>query len=434
MRHWILLLLAALSVAVQAQVVVRGVVTDGKAPVEFATVDIRQGEQWAMTDQEGRFAVRVARMGKALVRVTCIGYEPLHTTIDIRQGIDSLRLTLQPTNLQLQQVVVTAQRRTENATTSYVIDRQALDNQQIVNVSDIMTLLPGGKTVNSSLMTDSRIALHAQGGEKGNAAFGTAVEVDGQRLQNNAEMGETTGVSTRTVSSTNVASIEVVPGIPSVEYGDLSNGIVKVNTKRGHTPWEVSLGTNPYTKQVAVSKGFDMRHGVLNASLEHSRSYSNLASPHTAYQRNTLSLNYRTTTRLAGQPLMVNLNLGGNVGGYNSKADPDQFVDTVADCNSTGIWTIHGWLHCRCTPTSRWPTSCAPARSTTIAAVHRRRFTPETRATTLPPTMTRTPMRPLSWAPRATGMSRVTATTSHRASCSNSKRVGTSKAARSTTA
>ncbi len=330
MRHWILLLLAALSVAVQAQVVVRGVVTDGKAPVEFATVDIRQGEQWAMTDQQGRFAVRVARMGKALVRVTCIGYEPLHTTIDIRQGIDSLRLTLQPTNLQLQQVVVTAQRRTENATTSYVIDRQALDNQQIVNVSDIMTLLPGGKTVNSSLMTDSRIALHAQGGEKGNAAFGTAVEVDGQRLQNNAEMGETTGVSTRTVSSTNVASIEVVPGIPSVEYGDLSNGIVKVNTKRGYTPWEVSLGTNPYTKQVAVSKGFDMRHGVLNASLEHSRSYSNLASPHTAYQRNTLSLNYRTTTPLAGQPLMVNLNLGGNVGGYNSKADPDQFVDTYS--------------------------------------------------------------------------------------------------------
>ena len=308
----------------------RGTVTDGKSPVEFATVDIRQGEQWAMTDQQGRFAVRVARMGKALVRVTCIGYEPLHTTIDIRQGIDSLRLTLQPTNLQLQQVVVTAQRRTENATTSYVIDRQALDNQQIVNVSDIMTLLPGGKTVNSSLMTDSRIALHAQGGEKGNAAFGTAVEVDGQRLQNNAEMGETTGVSTRTVSSTNVASIEVVPGIPSVEYGDLSNGIVKVNTKRGHTPWEVSLGTNPYTKQVAVSKGFDMHHGVLNASLEHSRSYSNLASPHTAYQRNTLSLNYRTTTHLAGQPLMVNLNLGGNVGGYNSKADPDQFVDTYS--------------------------------------------------------------------------------------------------------
>ena len=184
MKHWIFLILAALSMAVHAQVMLRGVVTDGKSPVEFATVDIRQGEQWAMTDQQGRFAVRVTRMGQALVRVTCIGYEPLQVTIDLRPGIDTLRLVLRPTNLQLQQVVVTAQRRTENATTSYVIDRQALDNQQIINVSDIMTLLPGGKTVNSSLMTDSRIALHAQGGEKGNAAFGTAIEVDGQRLQN----------------------------------------------------------------------------------------------------------------------------------------------------------------------------------------------------------------------------------------------------------
>lgn len=70
-------MLAALSVAVQAQVVVRGVVTDGKAPVEFATVDIRQGEQWAMTDQQGRFAVRVARMGKALAVVGSTVNDPI---------------------------------------------------------------------------------------------------------------------------------------------------------------------------------------------------------------------------------------------------------------------------------------------------------------------------------------------------------------------
>ena len=166
---------------------------------------------------------------------------------------------------------------------------QALDNQQIINIGDITTLLPGGKTVNSTLTTDGRIALRAGDSEKGNAAFGTAIEVDGQRLQNNAEMGETTGASTRTIGTANVASIEVVPGIPSVEYGDLSNGIVKVNTKRGKTPWEVALATNPYTKLIAASKGFDMAHGTLNVSLEHTSSYSNLASPHTAYQRNKLT-------------------------------------------------------------------------------------------------------------------------------------------------
>lgn len=328
--RFILCMLCCWAIHLQAQVTLSGVVTDssnGEA-VEFATVTLHPGEQWCMTDREGTFTIKANSLAKSLLRVTCVGYEPVEVPLDQAASRDTLRLSMRPSSLQLEQVIVTAQRKSENATTSYLIDRQALDNQQIVNVSDIMTLLPGGKTVNSSLITDQRIALRAESGEKGNAAFGTAIEVDGQRLQNNAEVGETTSASTRTVSSTNVESIDVVPGIPSVEYGDLSNGIVKVRTKRGRTPWEVALSTNPYTKQVGVSKGFDLSHGVINASFEHTRSYSNLASPHTAYQRNSLSLNYNTSTTVAARPLMVNVKAEGNLGGYNNEADPDQFVDT----------------------------------------------------------------------------------------------------------
>ncbi len=328
--RFILCMLCCWAIHLQAQVTLSGVVTDssnGEA-VEFATVTLHPGEQWCMTDREGTFTIKANSLAKSLLRVTCVGYEPVEVPFDQAAPRDTLRLSMRPSSLQLEQVIVTAQRKSENATTSYLIDRQALDNQQIVNVSDIMTLLPGGKTVNSSLITDQRIALRAESGEKGNAAFGTAIEVDGQRLQNNAEVGETTSASTRTVSSTNVESIEVVPGIPSVEYGDLSNGIVKVRTKRGRTPWEVALSTNPYTKQVGVSKGFDLSHGVINASFEHTRSYSNLASPHTAYQRNSLSLNYNTSTTVSARPLMVNVKAEGNLGGYNNEADPDQFVDT----------------------------------------------------------------------------------------------------------
>lgn len=327
----ILCLLFCCSVTLPAQVTLVGMVKEHgtAAPVEFATVTLQPGEQWCMTDRQGFFAIKAnSSSGQSVLRVTCVGYDPVELPIGLDQSYDTLRLVMHPSSLQLEQVIVTAQRKTENATTSYLIDRQALDNQQIVNVSDILTLLPGGKTVNSSLVNDQRIALRADGSEKGNAAFGTAIEVDGQRLQNNAELGETTSTSTRSIGSTNVASIEVVPGIPSVEYGDLSNGIVKVRTKRGRTPWEVSLSTNPYTKQVGLSKGFDMASGVLNVSIEHTRSYSNLASPHTAYQRNSLSLNYNTTRQVASSPMMINVKLDGNLGGYNNEADPDQFSDT----------------------------------------------------------------------------------------------------------
>ena len=326
----ILSLLLSCIVPLQANVTLNGIVTDESngLPVEFATVTLLQGEMWCMTDNQGAFTLHTRGNGKAALRITCVGYEPLDVTIDLDASSDTLRLVMNPTNLLLDQVIVTAQRKTENATTSYLIDRQALDNQQIVNVSDILTLLPGGKTVNSSLINDQRIALRAMSGEKGNAAFGTAIEVDGLRLQNNADLNETSSASTRTISSTNVASVEIVPGIPSVEYGDLSNGIVKVTTKHGRTPWEIALATNPYTKQAGISKGFDLNNGVINASLEHTRSYSNLASPHTAYQRNTLSLNYNTSLSLAARPLMVNFKVEGNLGGYNNEADPDLFADT----------------------------------------------------------------------------------------------------------
>jgi outer membrane receptor protein involved in Fe transport len=93
--------------------------------------------------------------------------------------------------------------------------------------------LPGGKTANATLMSDSRMALRSGSQEKGNASFGTAIEMDGMRLDNNATIGETAGASTRTLSTSNIESIEVVTGIPSVEYGDLSNGVVKVNTRKG---------------------------------------------------------------------------------------------------------------------------------------------------------------------------------------------------------
>ena len=67
--------------------------------------------------------------------------------------------------------------------------------------------------MNPSLMNDSKLTLRSGTLERGNASFGTAVEVDGIRLSNNAAMGETAGVSTRSVSASNIESVEVVPGM-----------------------------------------------------------------------------------------------------------------------------------------------------------------------------------------------------------------------------
>ncbi len=322
------------AVAVAQHVNISGVVTDeeSKQPVEFASLLLKDNGQWAITGSDGRFTIKSVPTGKSVLTIQCLGYATRSITLNITKDIPRLQIQLKQESLKLDEVTVTAKRKRDEATTSYSIDRTTLDNQQVLNVSDIAALLPGGRTVNPSLMADARLALRSGDQEKGNASFGTAIEVDGIRMDNNAAVGETAGASTRTISASNIESVEVVTGIPSVEYGDLSNGVVKVNTRKGKSPFIVEGKINQNTRQIALNKGFNLggRRGVLNASLEHARSFSDAASPHTAYQRNILSLHYMNIFCQSTTPLTLNAGLTGNIGGYNSEADPDNELDDYA--------------------------------------------------------------------------------------------------------
>ena len=337
----ILLFLMLLTKTVSAQVTLAGkVVSDtNNQPIEFASILISESGLWAITDENGQFTVKGVEKGKATLTIQCLGYQKRSWSMTLTHDITNLTLKLKDDNLLLDEVTVTAKRKRDEATTSYTIDRTALDNQQILNIGEIQTLLPGGKSSNPTLMNDDRMALRSGTQEKGNASFGTAIEVDGMRMDNNASIGETAGVSTRTISSSNIESVEVVTGIPSVEYGDLSNGIVKVNTRKGKSPFVVEGKLNQHTRQIALNKGFDLggHDGVLNVSFEHARSFSNAASPHTAYQRNILSLHYMDIFMRETTPLTLNVGLAGNIGGYNAEADPDNELDDYSKSRDNNL-------------------------------------------------------------------------------------------------
>lgn len=327
-------ILAFFSVSVAAQhVTLDGKIVDRekKEPVEFASVLLEGHELWAITDKHGAFTIRRIPTGEVTLIVQCLGYVKRTVRLHLTKDTHNLRIELDEDNLKLEEVEVVAKRITADGTTSYLIDRNALDNQQVLSLGDVSSLLPGGKTVNSTLLNDDRIALRSGSTEKGNPSFGTAIEVDGVRLDNNAAMNETGAysASTRNISASNIERVEIITGIPSVEYGDLSNGVVKVSTRKGKSPYMIEGKLNQHTRQVALSKGFDLgrQAGLLNVSLEHARSFSNAASPHTAYTRNGLSLNYMKQFLTETMPLTLNIGLSGNIGGYNSKQDPDNDLD-----------------------------------------------------------------------------------------------------------
>lgn len=310
----------------------RGKVIDARsqAPLAYAAVRVQNLELWAITNEAGAFTIAHVPGGETTVQVSTLGYVTRTITFILNNDTDLKNIRLKEDNLSLPDVEVTARKLSGTGTTTYNLDRTALDHAQVLSLGNIMALLPGGQTTNATLIDDTRLALRSGSGERGNAAFGTAIEVDGVRLDNNASMSETQSASTRNVSASNIESVEVIAGIPSAEYGDVSNGVVKVNTRHGHTPWVVEAAVNPYTRQASLGKGFLLGHrgGTLNLSAEHARSFSDLASPHTAYTRNTLSAIYSQAFKLSGTTLNLTAGLTGNIGGYNSEADPDAFSDT----------------------------------------------------------------------------------------------------------
>jgi hypothetical protein len=306
--------------------------------VEYANVMLGDREVWTRSDERGEFTMQDVAKGEALITVSCLGYAKRTFSVTVLKDTAGIVFLLPVDNLLLEEVVISSKSQQDEMSTSYIIDRAGLDHIQMSGITDALSLLPGGRTNSEHLTTNNaqRVFLRSISGEQGNSTFGTAVEVDGVRLSNNASMTNAEGssyiygIDTRNIMSSNISSIEVITGVASVEYGDMSNGIVKVNTGKGKSPLRVEAMTKPNTKQLSLSKGFALRKaGVLNVNMERTRFISDLASPYTAYDRNTLSVNYSATVKgNNNRPLSVEAGVTGNVGGYESKKDPDAFLDT----------------------------------------------------------------------------------------------------------
>ena len=328
---------------------VEGVVTDahGGVPVIGAVVRLGEDYLWTTTGLDGAFIFDNVQKGKYVMEVSCLGYVSVSLEIDAAKNIDGLRIVLNENSLALDEVVVTAQKAKDGLSTSHSLGRDALNHLQLSNMTDVAALLPGGKTVNPDLTSENTFSLREGGSTTGNAAFGTAVEVDGVRIGNNASFGEMGGVDTRSVAVENIESIEVITGVPSAEYGDLNSGMVKINTRKGRTPVNVTFSVNPRTYQVSASKGIDLQkdNGVLNVSAEWARAVKKLVSPYSSYSRSGITFNYSNTF---AKVLRFEAGITGNIGGMNTKDDPDAFTgeyekarDNVFRGNTSLTWLLN---------------------------------------------------------------------------------------------
>lgn len=345
--------LCSLAIEVQAaasdRVTISGEVRDKvtNEVIVGASVVVNEGALWAVTDSRGCFHIDGVFAGDGEMIISYLGYVSYKSPI----SEVSKKIELAPCSLAIDEVVVIAQNTNRDINTSYTIGREALKHTQVTDISQIEALLPGGKTRNSDLTSASPFSIRDGGSSIGNSAFGTAVEVDGVRLSNNGSFGSLDGVDTRSVAVENIESIEVITGVPSVEYGDINSGVVKIKTRRGASPLNTTLTINPKTYMVSASKGIrlDDKGSTLNVSGEWARATSSLVSPYDSYTRRGASALYATTLR---DDLRFEIGTAINIGGSNSEDDPDAYTgeytkgrDNVLRVNTSFEWLANrSWL------------------------------------------------------------------------------------------
>ncbi len=339
------------------------IIGSDKAPIEMATV-ILNNRIVSYTDKEGKFSFTGLKAGEYDYAVACLGYQTAQGKITI-PAKDKFTVTLKALSIGLDEVEVTAKSVAMGSTSR--ISETAIQHIQPKSVDDMLQLLPGNLTSNPSINKLGQAYIREIDNSNANNALGTAIMVDGAPLSNDGNLqsfngsvssssGQATagrGVDTRILSPDNVESMEVIRGIPSVEYGNLTSGVVIVKTKSGETPFEVKFKADPFSKMLYAGKGFGLkRGGAVNFGIDWSQSYDDPRKRYLGFDRVTGTLGYSNRFNVAGKQFSLNAkgSFYSNVNKSRKDVQMEEYDGTYTN-NNIGLrfnletsWKLDSWL------------------------------------------------------------------------------------------
>ncbi len=373
LRTSLFLLLTWIGISVHAQqnIKIDGTVFEaGRQPLAGATIFLPEFRIAAVTDLNGHFRLNNVPQGKVRFQVKYLGKQDLDTLIVVK-STSRLNFTLADENFRLKDVVVTAQNKNSGQSTASFINRNAIDHLQSTSLADVLSLMPGAISNNQDLNSAKTITIRGIEGGTGSAmnSLGAAVITDGAPLSNNANLSSlnpsingsaaamaggadaNTGVDARGISTGNIESVEVIRGIPSVEYGDLTSGAVILHTKAGREPLKINVKANPNVYQGSIETGFELgkRAGALNISGDYAYNNNDVTATYRSYQRvNTKAL---YSNSFFDNHLRSNISLSFNYGNDRQKQNPDAMRDIYRReeagirLNTNGLLQFDkGWL------------------------------------------------------------------------------------------
>lgn len=337
-----------------------------RSPVAYAAIYIDDMRMGVATDRDGLFSMPRIPKGKYVLSVSFLGYITQNIHIHLT-GDTVVHVLLKEQTLELPEVNIMATSRNKSGS-SIVIGKEAMEYIQPSSLGDVMQLLPGQLTDDGTMTSRSRL-VSRQAGANANTALGMALIGDGGvPMSNNANLQQipndskivsrstvNRGSDLRMLSTDHIQSVEVVQGIPSVRYGDLSSGTILTKAKTGKQPMEIRIKADLNSKLFYIGKGFKFsgKGGALHAGIDYSDARPDVRENLTAYKRYSLQLHYTNLLSLAAKPLQIGI-VASHIGTIDAaKNDPDLTPKTDTykayynrwRINHNGLWQIgRPWL------------------------------------------------------------------------------------------
>lgn len=323
MKKPVVVLVSLLSTLAFSQEKLTGVVIDYELQIPLANVTVTNTNtnEWIITDELGQFELKDIGNSPVTLQFSILGKQEKKLVFAPKDNKNNLRIPLVDSNLRLDEIVINV-KKSENFS-EINLGREQIDQVQAMSLNDVLEMLPGQSVTNFTMNEFKPIVFRTakpatiSNNSFGNKSFGTQVVLDGIPLSNNENMqsyasnqgntfspnyigfgdsassfnGSFTnanyGVDLRGIATDNIENIEVVQGIPSAKFGDLTSGLIKIEQRAGKSAYKITSSLREGTMQHTFTKGFSLgnRIGNLNTTVDYLKSNADLRNSYTSYER-----------------------------------------------------------------------------------------------------------------------------------------------------
>lgn len=335
------------------------------APLQLVNIYLEETMSSEQSSATGSFSIDIPQgLNEVTLRFSMVGKRPISVSVLKANYSKPLLVKMVDLSLTLDEITVNPiQKRTKNSNSSIVFDEEAIERIQAFSLMDVLNTIPGKTSSAPTIDAPQNITLRGnQGGNYDmNNSLGVAIIMDGVNLSNDANMqtrslsqfgmsngalsgakGNTggdvpfTGIDLREIPVETIEKVEVIQGVASAQFSELTDGAILIDRKAAMTPWYFVTNVNGGSTNFSLSKGFDLNRnwGALNIGLNHAISNPDPRDKIKQYNRTSASLMW---SKVFSKKIKNTLSVDVNGRNDQVKFDPDDDTEQRSYAKNFGF-------------------------------------------------------------------------------------------------